>query len=95
MNLADEQDELPADAAACFQPIPTIHDDASANRVYTTANDWIPWRYATATILATAADWRHGVWKPAAHVPTAATISAFPAIASTAFHATYSDWIPI
>ena len=55
------QDQLPADAAARLQPIPTINDVASTDWIHATPNDRLPrWYATTATLPATATNWRHG-----------------------------------
>lgn len=102
--LTKSQDQLSADAT-CFQPVPTINDDAPTDWFHATADDWLPRWYApatTAAVHATSTNGYHGIWQsttsdvPTATTTTTTTTTNVPADTPTAatIHATEPDWLP-
>ncbi len=70
--------------ATAFQPFPSIHDDAPANRLRSTANDRLP--NGTAATVPIPADRSNEFWTTAAATNVSAT--------AATLHSAATDWIP-
>jgi hypothetical protein len=77
------------------QPIPSINDDATGDRLRATTGIRVPWTvwaiWATASVLAASANWYNGV-RPTANAPAIFRSAASPTPTAT-FHAASVDWI--